>query len=219
MRQMMRIDVLIWNWRDSRHDIIGIDRTANFQRLYYQLVKHVFRDRWETGSVWHFFPDEQGELDWDSVEGYLGQVEQSLEFDPGLLGMGPFGLRLKTDFRISGITECDSAEEPLIQLADLFAGIATYSRSNYDKISYYRNAKLDNGQMSLPGLEPDEIALSPRDREHSHVILELNRQCKKQRLGVSLQQRQGLWTPDPKNPINFWWYEPQHDFDKAPTRH
>jgi len=36
-------------------------------------------------------------------------------------------------------------------------------------------------------------------------------------MGVSLRKYKGLRTMKPSNPINFWWYEPQSDLDKAPT--
>lgn len=42
-------------------------------------------------------------------------------------------------------------------------------------------------------------------------------QCKQKRLGVSLQDSIGLETPNPNNPINFWPYTPQHEYDKTPS--
>ena len=36
--------------------------------------------------------------------------------------------------------------------------------------------------------------------------------------GVSFDTKQSLFTYNPKNPVNFWYYEPGHENDKAPVR-
>ncbi|MDX1417497.1 MAG: DUF3800 domain-containing protein [Candidatus Promineifilaceae bacterium] len=218
MRKKMRIDVLIWDWTDSRHSIKGIDRIQNFQRLYYQLLKNTLCARWENDAVWLFFPDQQSALDWFVFEEFLDMASVTSEVDVGLLGMGGLKIRLKREFRIAGIEECDSQQEPIVQLADLFAGLASFSRSNYHKIEYWEQTGDDRPQLLLPGLGPKPIELSAKDKEHCRVILELNALCKQYKLGVSLKGHQGLRTPNPEKPINFWWYVPQHEFDKAPTK-
>ena len=50
------------------------------------------------------------------------------------------------------------------------------------------------------------------------LIGELDRICKNCKLGVSLGGIKRLWTPNRTNPINFWNYEPQGDYDKAPVK-
>jgi len=49
-------------------------------------------------------------------------------------------------------------------------------------------------------------------------LAEFNAACKSKKLGVSLKTHRGLRTLNPESPINFWWYEPQHDADRAPTK-
>jgi len=46
----------------------------------------------------------------------------------------------------------------------------------------------------------------------------INIQCKKRKLGVSLETKRCFSTPNPNNPINFWYYKPQHKMDKAPIK-
>jgi hypothetical protein len=40
--------------------------------------------------------------------------------------------------------------------------------------------------------------------------------CKKAKLGVSLKTFGGLKSPKATSALNFWWYEPQVEQDKAP---
>ncbi len=39
--------------------------------------------------------------------------------------------------------------------------------------------------------------------------------CKKHKLGVSLKSSEGLWTPNPGNPINFWTFKAQSSNEKT----
>ena len=60
--------------------------------------------------------------------------------------------------------------------------------------------------------------LSNTDEKRLRLIYDFAKCCKDSKLGVSINTHSFLITPDPKNPINFWHYEPQHEEDKAPTR-
>nr|CAJ71546.1 hypothetical protein kustc0801 [Candidatus Kuenenia stuttgartiensis] len=50
------------------------------------------------------------------------------------------------------------------------------------------------------------------------VLKTLDELCKKYRMGVSINEREHLYTFSPERPLNFWFYNPQHEFDKAPVR-
>jgi len=64
---------------------------------------------------------------------------------------------------------------------------------------------------------PDNTSKS--DRCRYQLIGEVNAIYKINSLGVSLRTMKRLWTPyHPANPINFWNYEPQGDYDKAPVK-
>ena len=41
----LRIDVLVWDTQDSRHNIWARDDAQNLQRMYYHLFKNVLRQR------------------------------------------------------------------------------------------------------------------------------------------------------------------------------
>ncbi len=123
----LRIDVLTWDAEDSRHKVRRRDDVANLERMYYHLFKYVLRERWPDGSIWELRPDENTALKWNSVQDFLEYASSKTEMRRDLFTKGKFILRLKKEFRIEKITPSKSHKEPLIQLADLFAGLSVYS--------------------------------------------------------------------------------------------
>jgi hypothetical protein len=102
-------------------------------------------------------------------------------------------------------------------LADLFAGLAVYFRNSYDRFEQWQ--AINNQQQTLFQTKPgSSIQFSKSDRERCHVLSRFDILCKRRKLGVSLRTCGGLKTFQPQNPINFWWYEPQHEADEAPVR-
>lgn len=213
-RRTLRIDVVIWDIEDSRHKIRARDDIANLQRMYYHLFKNVLRARWPDDSRWCLHPDEQTALDWESVGDFLATASTRFNTTPDLFSRNKFSARLQRDFSVQQIKPCRSCDEPLIQLADFLAGLAVYSRTNFD--GYERWQRQQGPQLSFLPVE-QEPSLSNSDRERYRVLGHFDRECKARKLGVSLRTHRGLRTFDGCNPINFWWYEPQHELDKAPT--
>jgi len=217
LKERLRVDVLIWDIHDSRHNIKGRDDIANLQRMYYHLFRNVLRARWPNNAIWCLHPDEHTAMDWQTVEDCLHSVAESWELEHSLFTVGKFCLRLRQDFALEQIIPVTSQEQPLLQLADLFAGMAVFSRDQFD--AYREWLKTQSGQSRL--IETDEETRaepSRRSISRFQVIRHFDKACKKCKLGVSLKSKGGLWTPNPENPINFWMYEPQRPGDKAPIR-
>jgi len=214
----LRVDVLIWDIEDSRHRILKRDDVANLQRMYYHLFKNVLRARWPNQANWKLIPDEHTAMDWNTVEDCLKNVSTSLEIKKNLFTGGKFKVLLKRDFGIIQIKPSSSCEHPLLNIIDLFAGLAAFSYEKYD--SYERWARNQSPQKELFGKENEEngVRISRISEERFKVLYLFNSECKKHRLGVSLKTKRGLWTPNPSNPINFWIYEVQHSLDQAPRR-
>jgi len=214
--QQLRVDILIWDTCDSRHHIHGRDDTANLQRMYYHLFKNVLLRRWPSQSTWSLFPDENSALDWETVQDYLDTTSVSIEVAQSLFDNEPFRFRLSRDFQIVQIEEVSSKLESVCQVADLFAGLGAYSHTAFSRYSRWLDSK--NGQLPL-GLDSQQIlVLSNSERERFRVMKYLDDKCKRCRFHVSLKTAGGFKTFDPKFPINFWPYEPQHPEDKAPTK-
>ncbi len=93
--------------------------------------------------------------------------------------------------------------------------MAVFSRDQFE--AYEAWLAESSGQLRLYEGRDEETSVSRSPKERFEVLRHFDEACKEQKLGVSLKTKKGLWTPDPKNPINFWIYEPQHLADKAPT--
>ena len=212
----MRLDVLIWDTDDSRHKVKRRDDTANLQRMHYHLFRNVLRVRWPDDAIWRLYPDEHTSMDWQTVEDCLDSVSAGVELESSLFTGRQFRLRLRREFEIQEIREEKSSDQPLLQLADLFAGLAVFSRDKFTEYQEWRSNQ--SGQLAL--LKDESLNTNPSrsSQERFQVLYELDRLCKSRSLQVSLKSSHGLQTPNPQRPINFWLYQPQHPKDRAPVR-
>jgi hypothetical protein len=210
--QRLRIDVLCWDTHDRRHSILGRDDIENLHRMYYHLLKYVCTKRWPNEARWTIYPDEQSELRWSSIEEFLNYASEGRTDSKNMFT----GLSYTDEFHCQEFIPQKSDERPLVQVADLFAGMAVYSCLHHERFLYW----LRDGEPRLFA-EVSPVNLTPADRERCRVLDSLDRSCQKFGFGVSLRTNRRLQTyePDrPKRPINFWWYEAQHENDRAPTR-
>ncbi len=211
----MRVDSLVWDTHDHRHKVSRRDDVANLQRMYYHLLRNVLQRRWSTDATWHLCPDENTALNWTAIQDYLDAAGIDMRVHCDLFA-GEFGVRLKRDFRVVQVVEARSSNTPLCQLADLFAGLAAFSYSAYDKYADWLSVQAGQLRLDL-GLGGAEFEPSKSDGERFLVMKYLNERCKKRRLGVGLASSRGFHTHDPNCPINFWLYESQHPDDRAPV--
>ncbi|SRR6266478_2049391 len=216
LTQFIRIDVLTWDTQDSRHTVQGRDDIANLERMYYHLFRNVLCHRWPDGSRWKLFPDEQSAIDWNNMGDVLHNVRSTIDSQRELSEGGKWKLKIKTEFSIHQICPCISREHALVQVSDLFVGLGVYSRSNYD---CYRTWVTTQDKQASFGFQPKALQkeLSRSDRERCVVLSILDQRCKKAKLGVGLKSSCGLRSRNPASALNFWWYEPQVESDKAPT--
>ncbi|MBW1650791.1 MAG: hypothetical protein JRJ44_09000, partial [Deltaproteobacteria bacterium] len=64
----------------------------------------------------------------------------------------------------------------------------------------------------------EEVELSNSEQARFEIMKYFNKKCKQLKLGVSLKNKERFHTFKPENPINFWPYKPQHEYDKAPIK-
>jgi len=212
-RGISRIDVLVWDIEDKRHKIKRRDDCGNLARMYYHLFKNVLVMRWPSNLTWKLFPDENSSIDWKTVKDCLRSKEIVVSEKKGLFR--DFAIDIRREFNIKDLNEVKSSTTPLVGVTDLFAGMGVYSHLNFDK---YQKWEYLNSEQGCIFPEFIKVKFSRSDEYRCPVIEYLYTQCRDQKLGVSLIERRGLWTPQPKNPINFWNYKPQSDMDTAPTR-
>jgi hypothetical protein len=217
MQGQLRVDTLTWDCQDSRHCIAGRDDIKNLARMYYHLFSQVLRRRWPASSRWLLYPDTNALMNWEVLGQYLAKAGTAAFDARAQTGRPSARGFLQSDFGIEDIIPVSSEDHPFVQLIDVFVGMSVYSRSNYDKLDYLVATK---GQQCVmfPPSQNDAPKISKSDLERYDVIYYLNERCKARKLAVSLKSHRGLRTMDPQNPINFWWYKPQHPDDVAPTK-
>lgn len=212
----VRIDVMTWDTTDSRHAIPGRDDIQNLGRLYYHLLLDVIK-RWPEGK-WNVIIDKNEKVDFAALKDCIN-YDTPLPLSGMLPEIVYSTSQLEELDAVKDVSEVASHDEPLVQLADLFAGMARYSHEKGTECCSWLAGKGNPDQLPLP----DFIAAGDTAQGYSRseecrfqLIGELNKICKKYRLRVSLETKKRLWTPNPAYPVNFWHYTPQGDYDKAP---
>lgn len=121
----IRIDVVMFDFHDSRHTVKRRDNIANFKRMIHHLLKNTLTSRWPNNLTWGFFPDQNTSVRWDEVHYFLelkSILTNSQQYD--ILNDNTF----KKAYNIILIKEMNSEKCSIVQLADLFAGLAVFSR-------------------------------------------------------------------------------------------
>jgi len=215
INNLARIDTLIWDTEDSRHKIQGRDDIANLERMYYHLFKNVMHRRWPHESAWVLCPDINSAIEWKELFHFLklADIGETIKNCSGWQGL----LKSVNELGIIQIEPNDSKDQPLIQLADFFAGLAVYSRGKYDCFEKWKNhGTIQTKLFEDKPVQP--IKISKADKDRCSILNYFDNNCKRKALGVSLKTNKGLRSFDPSKLINFWWYMPQHEADKAPMR-
>jgi len=212
-QRKIRIDVLVWDTHDSRHDTMRRDDVKNLKLMYYKVLRHIF-EKWRQIN-WEVYPDEGSKFNWQEIINYLHKT-QTPRRKPNLLTL--FDLQSYA-FNPKKIKQIKSHEEPLIQIGDLFAGMARFSREKGKEcVEWLEFQKRKKDHLLFQELTEKKDEKSETNCNRFILIGMLSDLCKKYRLGVSLYTRKYLCTQNPLNPINFWNYETQHPDDKAPTK-
>lgn len=212
----IRVDVLVWDIEDSRHKIQDRDDVANLERMYYHLFRNVLRARWPDNAVWRLHPDGHTAMDWDTVQDCLEYKATALEVDRSLFSKGQTRISLRQEFGLEEVRPVSSKDHPLLQLADLFAGMAVFSRKKFAEYESWLPTA-DGQAPLLEDVDPPSTS-SHRSQERFRVLRSFDRLCKQRKLAVSLKSCRGLYTFNPDNPLNFWLYQPQHPLDAAPRK-
>jgi len=209
LKNELRVDIIIWDTHDFRHDIKNRDDKTNFEIMYYNLLRHI-SSRYKN-YVWDFFPDKQSMINWENLKDFLNNTYLSK--------LSNLKIRNKDRCKIKfdKVDEKDSKTTPLIQLADLFAGIGNFSRENKKKYRHWKNnIQIDRLSLFNDYDVPNE--LSNADKKRFEFIEDLYNKFKDNQLSVSLNKNHYLKTYNPNCRINFWHYTPQRISDKAPTK-
>lgn len=206
-----RLDVIVWDTQDARHAVSNRDDRKNFERMFFHLLKNAMCRR-ELNAEWELLPDEKLDVDWVTVRDCLQSAGRwKAYFEHPLLNEA-FSEQF---FRLARLRTVRSCDEPACQVADLFAGLAAFSRTMAHQYREWRTATAPQQDLLSQSVSP---TTSNSERERFAVLDHFAERCRAMTLGVSLRTKGYLLTPNPENPINFWHYQPQHALDRAPTR-
>jgi len=207
LQHKIRIDTIIWDTQDSRHKVHGRNDMANYERMFFHLLNCSMKRR-PKSAKWDIRPDQRNGIDWNTVHDCLSAKGAQQDFHHTIFGF----FFSDQHYLIESFEEQCSKAEPLIQIADLFSGLAVFSKDMYCKYAKWKQQK----EPSL--FEEENVSFSNRETYRFKLLGFFNNKCKAGKYGVALDSKQCLFTYDPNNPINFWHYEPQHENDKAPVR-
>ncbi len=209
----MRVDVLIWDLEDNRHkNLPGRDDSENLVRMYYHLLSTTLSKRWPiSNTTWQWYPDEQSSVDWNMLQDCISNKRHKCVAD--LFGQNPSFEQVS----IQHIQPSNSKYYFFIQLADLFAGMGAYSYGNFDQYKKWEQQK--NSQLSLfEDRNKRLVEFTNSKQERFRVIEKFNKMCKSNAMQIALESSRGFKSYIPSNFINFWLYEPQHEYDRAPQK-
>lgn len=200
------IHTIIWDIKDSRHEILGRDDNKNLSLMYYKLIKNFAEDKTKNGDTLKIYSDRNNAIDWNLIEDILPND-------------GVYNTK-KLSFCTVGyskvfIEESNTNENVLIQIADIFAGLA---RTSYDDYSNYIKWLNQTQQSLFPNENPCKIDISGKDEHRFKIYKFINNYCKRKLWTVSLKTNKGFSTFDKNKPLNFWFYKPQSEEDKAPLK-
>lgn len=214
----LRIDTIIWDTHDSRHDIQGRDDISNLERMYFHLLRSIMKYRWPDGTKWSLLPDENSAIDWNSMHEYLEYSGSAYGPQRTLPDDSIQSMISSRDFNVINISEVASSRYPEVQVCDLFAGLGVFSSSEFNV--YMDWCTSHSNQMRLPfdGIFNEQVEFSRSQDERCKVVEHLDKLCKESKLQIGLRSTAGLISHNANMPINFWLYTPQHNEDKAPTR-
>jgi len=175
--------------------------------MFFHLLSATMKRR-PKSAKWDIRPDQRNGIDWNTVQECLSAKGRQKNLHHDLFGY----FFSDPHYSIESFKEQCSNAEPLIQVADLFSGLAVFSKESYARFIEWK-------QQKTPSLfEKESTTFSNREKFRFKLLELFDYRCKKGKYGVSLESKQCLFTYNPKNPINFWYYEPQNDNDKAPIR-
>ena len=215
VKGLIRIDIIIWDIKDNRHRITRKDDGKNLGRMYYHLFLNVLKDKWPEGAVWKLCPHERDQMDWGQLQETLDHSSAKFRENDLFIGeKSAVPVKKENAYEVEDIQKCSPEKTAMLQAADLFAGMACYSRLEYARFTDW----LDENDNQMTMFDLNFKNFNNTHKARFCVMKDFHDACVKSGLGVGLRSYGCFYTADPKNPVNFWWYTPQHILDKAPTR-
>ena len=210
----IRIDIIIWDKRDKRCQVKNRDDNRNFEIMYYRVLCHALKN-WGSSLNWMFFPDQYSSIQWGDL---IKFVETKYLSEKPTNNNTLFSTHEEQIIRdIRACKPLDSAQWHIIQLVDIYAGLARISVEHKEAYNYWLTNTCDNSSLFPVG---DNLKTVSKSQEHKfEVISYFVQSVLSLRLENVFSKSGYLKTYNPIRLLNFWHYEPQGSYDKAPQKH
>jgi len=211
-KNKIKANVIVWDKQDSRHAVTNRCDIENLKRMYYHNLKNI-KLHWRINTTWGFYPDEFSAIKWGSIIKHIENTrfDKSRRTEENL-----FAEIYNFNFpQYKGYKELDSKMYPLLQLADLFAGVVRTSRDKSKEFKYYLEKK--KNQYSLFPIQ-NEVEIPNNLKPKLKVLDSFKKTSGAYKLGVNFSDEEYFKTFNMSKGIFIQHYEPQGLYDKAPTK-
>lgn len=210
----IKIYVLVWDKKDSRHNVPGRCDIQNLKRMYYKIMI-VIKRHWMVNAKWEFYPDEFSGIDWDNdIIHYLKNTTMQKK-NPHPKLSEAFEEVNFPDY--TNVKELESNKYAIIQLADLYAGLIRTSRSDSKKFMPWYQYKTITEHPTLFDIGEAPL-ISNSQLPKFELMYRFKKKTESLKMGVSLNENKYFSKRDKKFNLFIWHYEPQGTYDKAPTK-
>ncbi len=181
------------------------DKEQKLEHMYYCLLAHMIR-QWNN-TKWNFYPDVNSKIEWGGIIAYLNMTRLHKKPNRNAL-LTNLMLEENPRFELGEVKQLPSIKEPLIQLADLFAGLARFSHEEDVDCTKWVVGQQDWRRREMQFDQVSNVNKITKTRKCRYkLIVELYNLCGRHSLWVSVKTRKHLWTRRKNSPINFWDYE------------
>ena len=198
-KRLVTIHTLTWDTYDSRHDVEHRDDTENLSIMYYNLIKDITSKKLVCQESLKIYPDQNNSMDWEYLQMLLRNNSTKYDYNNNYI----------IDSHEIYIKESSTEKHNLIQIADIFAGIARTSYEDYDDYEFYNPQ-----QTRLVPLKK----ISRRQKYRFEIYNIIKKWGEDHKYQISINSKRGFNSFNQYAPINFWFYTPQRFNDKAPTK-
>jgi hypothetical protein len=198
-RGTLQIRTILWDAYDRRHGP-GTDELRNLERMYVHLLRDVLARRW-TARSWEIRPDQQTAIRWTQLARI---TEAAARKTSG------------RDIEVRHLAEQSSKREPLVQIADLYAGLMSHYAFYGAQLSRLR--ALPDEQRNRVMEQRVEPLDSASSRERFKLLPHILALHEENGIAAQFTNKGFVFGTSVRSPVYNWLYEPQVDADKAPRR-
>jgi hypothetical protein len=203
VRTRVRVDTISMDNEYLAGDNYDYGNRPELERMYYSVLAYIVR-RWRH-TKWDFYADVNSRINWGEIIAYLNVTRlQKKVKKPSLIELM---LEENPEFQFSEVKELNSAGEPLIQLADLFAGMARFSYEDNGCAKWVDKWKPDEERELIPYMAQDKKSTQKVKECRYRLIAGMYNLCHRHSLYLSIKTEGHLKTRRHESPINFWPYK------------